>query len=92
MVSEEIQGLFQLLMADTWLKKSEVAWQRLAQLPFIRETLEEEAGLAIERGAGDDAHVFAAHISLLNDIQRYGIAVVQAEIMRTMRCSDYPGS
>jgi hypothetical protein len=91
MVSEDVQGLFQLLMADTWMKKCEVAQQRLAYLPFIRKTLEHEAGLAIQRGARDDAHIFAAHISLLNDIEEYGIAVVQAEIMRTLRCRDYAG-
>jgi len=88
----EVQGLFQLLLADTWLKKSEVVQRRLAQLSFIREALEQEVTLAIQRGAKRDARIFAAHISLLDDIQRNGLAAVQAEIVRTSRCRDYPGN
>jgi hypothetical protein len=90
--SHEVQGLFQLLLADTWLKKSEVAQRRLAQLSFIREALEQEVTLAIQRGAKRDAWIFAAHISLLDDIQRNGLAAVQAEIVRTTSCCDYPGN
>ncbi len=90
--SQQIQGLFQLLSADTWLKKSEVAHQRLAHFPFMRETLEQEVDLAIRRGAFDDAYVFAAHISLLDNIQLNGLAAVQAEIIRTTRCRDYLAS
>jgi hypothetical protein len=90
--SQEVQGLFQLLLADTWLKKCEVAQRRLTHLPFIRETLEQEVSLAIQRGARDDARLFAAHISLLDDIQRNGLAAVQAEIVRTTRLRDYPAS
>ncbi|HKT39932.1 MAG TPA: hypothetical protein VJR48_16265 [Ktedonobacterales bacterium] len=90
--SQEVQGLFQLLRADTWLKKCEVAQRSLVYLSFMRETLEQEVSLAIQRRAFNDARIFAAHISLLDNIQRSGLAAVQAEIVRTTRCRDYPGS
>ena len=85
----EVQGLFQLLSADTWLKKCEVARRSRVYLAFMRETLEQEVALAIQRGAKHDARIFAAHISLIDSIQRNGLASVQAEIVRTTRCRDY---
>lgn len=92
MHSQEVHGLFQLLLADSWLEKSEVAQQRLKNLSFIRETLEEEVGLAMLRGAFDDACIFAAHISLLDGILQNGLASVQAEIVRVTRCRDHSGN
>ncbi len=88
----EVQGLFQFLSADTWLKKCDVAQRSLAYLSFMRETLEQEVGLAIQRRAFKDAHILAAHISLIDNIQRIGLAAVQAEIVRTTRCRDYIGN
>ncbi|HEY7339466.1 MAG TPA: hypothetical protein VH591_01175 [Ktedonobacterales bacterium] len=90
--SQEVQGLFQLLSADTWLKKCEVAQRSLVYLSFMRETLEQEVSLAIQRRAFNDARIFAAHISLLDNIQQSGLATVQAEIVRTTRCRDYLGN
>lgn len=92
MMSVGVQGLFQLLGAGTWLKKSEVAQRQLAHASCIRKLLEEEARLALQRGDIDDASNFAAHVSLLNDVERYGLAAVQAEIIRVTRCCAYLGS
>jgi hypothetical protein len=88
----EVQGLFQFISADTWLKKCEVAHRSLAYLSFMRETLEQEVGLAVQRRAFKDARILAAHISLLDNIQQIGLAAVQAEIVRTTRCRDYTGN
>lgn len=84
MASAEVQGVITLLLADDWLKKSEVAQEYWTHLRFMRDTLEQESHQAKRRGAIRDACIFAAHVSLLNDIQRFGLAVVQAEIVRAM--------
>lgn len=92
MASAEVQGVFTLLLADDWLKKSEVAQQHWAHMRFIRDALEKESHLAKRRGAMRDACIFAAHVSLLNDIQQFGLAIVQAEIVRAMSCHRSSGN
>lgn len=82
--SAEVKLLFELLLAEDWLDKSVIMGREKAQLPRIRAILREEARNALARGDGEDADIFAAHVSLLDDIERRGLGPVQAEIVRVM--------
>ncbi len=88
MVNEQTRGVFELLLAASWLEKCEIAGQYAPYLPCIRDTLEEEASLALQRGDTDDAVLFAAHVSLLDEIERCGVAFVQAQIAQALRRCD----
>jgi hypothetical protein len=101
MVSEQTWGVFEVLLATSWPEKCEIAGQYAPYLPGIRETLQEEADLALQRGDTDDAVLFAAHVSLLDEIERCGVAFVQAQIAQATQrrehrechdADDYSGS
>ncbi len=101
MVSEHVWGVFELLLAASWPEKCEIAGQYTPYLPCIRETLQEEADLALQRGDSDDAVLFAAHVSLLDEIECCGVAFVQAQIAQATQrrkhrechdADDYSGS
>ncbi len=83
-VNAEVKVLFELLLAEDWLAKSAIIGRELALLPHIRAILRDEARNALERGDGADADIFAAHVSLLDNIERCGLGPVQAEIVRVM--------
>jgi hypothetical protein len=82
--SAEVRVLFDLLLAEDWLAKSAIIGRERALLPVIRAILRDEARNALERGDEEDASIFAAHVSLLDDIERRGLGSVQAEIIRVM--------
>lgn len=92
MKAVEREALSQLLMAETWMQKSEVVERYQAQMACLRLVLREEADLAIQRGDISDAHIFAAHVSLIDEIQRQGLSLVQAELLRATERHDYSGS
>ncbi len=79
--SAEVRVLFDLLLAEDWLAKSVIIGRERALLPAVRAILQEETRIALERGDADDASIFAAHVSLLEDIERRGLALVQADII-----------
>lgn len=85
--SAEVRVLFDLLLAEDWLAKSAIIGRERALLPGVRAILRDEVGEARERGDGEDAALFAAHISLLDDIECRGLGPVQAEIIRVMACA-----
>jgi hypothetical protein len=91
MASEHALGIFELLLAESWLEKCAVAECYDAYLPCIRDTLEEEAYDALRSGNTDDAFIFAAHVALLDDIARCGVEYVRAEIEAAMWRHDHPG-
>ncbi len=77
----EVRVLFDLLLADDWLAKCAIIGRERALLPAVRAILRDEANIAQERGDVEDASIFAAHVSLLDDIERRGLALVQADII-----------
>lgn len=83
-VTPEIQATFDLLLAEDWLAKCDLVARERALLPAVRAILRDEARNARERGDVEDALVFAAHVALLDDIERNGLGSVQAEIIRAM--------
>ena len=80
----EIQVAFDLLLAEDWLAKCAVIGRERALLPAVRAILRDEAHNALERGDSADAELYAAHVSLLDDIERRGLGPVQAEVIRVM--------
>lgn len=90
MMSEQALGVFELLLAENWLEKCAIAQQYAVYLPCIRDTLEEESYLALRRGDTDDAFVFAAHVELLNDIERCGVVLARARIAQAMKRCGHP--
>ncbi len=89
-MTEHVWGIFELLLAETWLEKCDVAERYAAYLPCLRDTLEEEAYDALRIGNTDDAFIFAAHVALLDDIARCGVEYVRAEIEAAMWRHDHP--
>src|SRR5579863_7694511 len=81
-----IEMVFDLLLAESWLAKCEVVSRRPEVAAQARAVLAREVGEALRRGASDDARLYAAHVSLLDEIARRGLAVVQAEILRVLAC------
>ena len=90
MASEHALGTVELLLAETWLEKCDVAERYAAYLPCLRDTLEEEAYDALRIGNTDDAFLFAAHVALLDDIARCGVEYVRAEIEAATWRHDHP--
>ncbi len=78
--------VFELLLAESWLAKCEVIRRQPALAAQARATLQREANDAQRRGDREDALLYAAHVSLLDEIERRGLAVVQAEILRVLAC------
>jgi hypothetical protein len=85
--SAEVRILFDLLLAEDWLAKSAIIGREKALLPSVRAILRDEERNARVRGDDADADLYAAHISLLDDIERQGLGPVQAEIIRAMACA-----
>lgn len=78
---EAVRVVCELLRAGDWLAKCAVIGREAAFLPEVRAILRDEARLSEERGDQDDADIYAAHVGLLDDIQRRGLASVQAKII-----------
>ncbi len=84
----DIEMVFDLLLAESWLAKCELVARRPELAARARAVLAREVGEARRRGDDDDARLYAAHVSLLDEIARRGLAVVQAEILRVLACRD----
>ena len=82
----DIEMVFDLLLAESWLAKCEVVGRRPELAAQARATLAREVGEALRRGAREDARLYAAHVSLLDEIARRGLVMVQAEILRVLAC------
>jgi len=82
----DIEMVFELLLAESWPAKCELVARRPGLAGRARGVLQREVGEALRRGAVEDARLYAAHVSLLDEITRRGLAVVQAEILRTLAC------
>lgn len=78
--------VFDLLLAESWLAKCDVIRGQPTLAAQARATLQREANDAQRRGDREDALLYVAHVSLLDEIERRGLAVVQAEILRVMAC------
>lgn len=82
----DIEMVIDLLLAESWLAKCEVVGRRLMVAPRLRALLQREANAALRRDDTDDAWLYLAHISLIEDIERRGVGAVQAEILRVLTC------
>lgn len=81
---EAVRVVCELLRAGDWLAKCAVIGREAPFLPAVRAILRDEARLCEKRGDQDDADIYAAHVALLDDIKRRGLASAQAEIIGAM--------
>jgi len=78
--------VYDLLQAGSWLAKAELIRSQPTLAVQVRAILQREANDAHQRGDQDDAEIYAAHVSLIDEIEQRGVAFVQAEILRVMAC------
>lgn len=71
-----------LLFAESWLAKSEMIARNKKDMAAVSEVIVRLAAHARRRNAALDVEMFEAHLSLINDLQTYSLALVQAEIIR----------
>lgn len=71
-----------LLFAGSWLAKSELIARNKKDMAAVSEVIVRLATHARQRKVFPDVELFEAHLSLISDLQRYSLALVQAEIIR----------
>ncbi len=71
-----------VLFADGWLAKSEIVARNHKDMAAVAEVIARLAAHARQRNAFPDVQMFEAHLALINDLQTYSLALVQAEIIR----------